>query len=65
MALLSAADASFVERSEILNHHPLNTSDHLPVKINIKWSTEGNDTSVPQRKTVSWNKVLEEGLTTE
>ena len=47
LVLLSAAHASLVEQSEVLQHHPLNTSDHLPVKIDAKWSKEGNDTSPP------------------
>ena len=64
LVLLSAIDAFLTKKSEILQHHPLNTSDHLPVKIEAKWSTEGNDTSPPPRK-VNWTKVIEESLIKE
>jgi len=49
---------------KLLQHHPLNTSDHLPVKIEAKWSTEGNDTSLPTQS-INWTKVIEEGLIEE
>lgn len=58
LVLLSAADAFLVKKSEIMQHHPLNTLDHLPVKIEAKWSTERNDTSPPPQK-VNWTKVIE------
>ena len=53
-----------MEESEVLHHHPLNTSDHLPVKIDAKRSTEGNDTSPPPRK-INWTKAIEEDLIKE
>ena len=61
LVLLSAAHASLMEESEVLHHHPLNTSDHLPVKIDAKRSTEGNDASPPPRK-INWTKAIEEDL---
>ena len=62
--MLSAAYASLVEQSEILQHHPLSTSDHFPVKIVAKWSAEGNDASLPPRK-IKWTEAIEEDLTKE
>ena len=50
LVLRSAAHASLVEQSEILQHQPLNTSDHLLDKIDTKWSTEGNDAAPPPQK---------------
>ena len=50
-----------MEQSLVLQHHPLNTSDHHPVKIDGKWSTEGNDASPPPRK-INWTKAIEEDL---
>ena len=43
MLINLTADASLVKILEILQHHPLNTSDHLPVKIEATWSSEGNN----------------------
>ena len=53
-----------MEEYEVLHHHPLNTSDHLPVKIDAKRSTEGNDASPPPRK-INWTKAIKEDLIKE
>ena len=54
LVLLSAAHASLVEQSEILQHQ-----QHIrppPVKISAKWSTEWNDACPPTQK-INWTKA--------
>ena len=59
LVLLSAAHASLMEESEVLHYHPLNTSDHFPVKIDAKRSTEGND-AFPLPRKINWKKAIED-----
>lgn len=59
--LISAADVSLVGKSDILDHHPPNTSDHFPVKIKARWSTDRCDISPPSQR-VHWKKAIEGGL---
>ena len=64
-ALLTAADAPIVAHSEISQHHALNTSDHLPVKVKLDWCMEERDPPTPRGRQINWKKACQEGLTTE
>ena len=47
--------------SKILDHHPLNLSDHLPISISLKIPNMGSRQCHPSSKSINWSKAISSG----
>ena len=58
---LDAAMAPHLISSKILDHHPLNLSDHLPISISLKIPNMGSRQCHPSSKSINWSKAISSG----
>ena len=63
LILLTAVDAPCISKSEILDHHDLNNSDHLPVSVTVDWSMETRILPECDKGKVNWKRAVDDGLT--
>ena len=58
---LDAEMAPHLISSKILDHHPLNLSDHLPISISLKIPNMRSRQCHPSSKSINWSKAISSG----
>lgn len=57
----NAALASFLTSCAVIEDHPLNTSDHLPVSVKLNVHPSANVPKVKDKPSLNWGRSKEDG----
>ena len=58
--IIDAVLATAITNSEVLDHHPLNSSDHLPLSLSLTISSTEARSVAPLPARPNWNKALKD-----
>ena len=59
--IVDASLVSYIEDCTILDHHPLNLSDHLPLSASILWKVAMRQLIIKPQKTLNWDRAVNDG----